>query len=149
MDLSSTTKRNAVRCLSTAEWNAAACSVVLVSVEQNTNISVGFSPSLSSCGTTDTTRTRNTIVGFKWIYVDSDTYECVIEKSPKKHRKRLRSQIGAVAASVFRCKYVEIQVFMPGYFSRRKFRNHIANKPFHIENYVIKIETERIIFTSL
>lgn len=23
--------------------------------------------------------------------------------------------------------------------------NHIANKPFHIENYVIKIETERII----
>lgn len=68
--------------LSTAKWNAAACSVVLVSVEQNTNISVGFSPSLSQWHD-DATSSRNTIVGFKWIYVDSDTYECVIEKSPK------------------------------------------------------------------
>lgn len=47
----------------------------------------------------------------------------VSSRNPRKHRKRLRSQIGAVAGSVFR-RSVQVRVnlsFSPEYFSRRKF----------------------------
>lgn len=132
------------RFVNTAERNAAAASsVVLVSVEQNANtFPSAFRPHSRSVRGVHETRLL-VLSGFTLTVIHMN----VSSRNPQKHRKRLRSRIGAVAASVLCASTCKFKFFVR-YFPRRKLdaprhQNHIANKPFHIENYVIKIETQR------
>lgn len=78
-----------------------------------------------------------TIVGFKWIYVDSDTYECVIGKSENTERDYVHKLAPGLSSCTWRM-YVKFNIFPNVFFHDEKLCPTTKNASL-INHFILKI----------